>query len=66
MTPEVKECFKRVIENRKKPKVEPIIQGYSKFLFLDKNKVSLKISWPYNNVNVVFGLCIKEFYISEK
>lgn len=37
MSPEVKECFKRIIANRKKPKVEPIIQGYSRFLFLDKN-----------------------------
>ncbi len=46
MTPEVKECFKRVIENRKKPKVEPIIQGYSKFLFLDKNnKPMVALHW---------------------
>jgi len=37
MTPEVAECFKRILENRKKPKVEPMVQGYSGFLFLDKN-----------------------------
>lgn len=37
MTPEVKECFKRILETRKTPKVEPIVQGYSEFLFLDKN-----------------------------
>ncbi|MGN0978603.1 MAG: tyrosine-type recombinase/integrase [Faecousia sp.] len=38
MTPEVKDCFKRILENRKTPKVEPMIQGYSGFLFLDKNE----------------------------
>lgn len=38
MTPEVKECFMRILENRKTPKVEPMIQGYSGFLFLDKNE----------------------------
>lgn len=37
MTPEVAECFKRILENRKKPKIEPMIGGYSGFLFLDKN-----------------------------
>ena len=37
MTDEVVECFKRIIHNRKKPKVEPMIDGYSGFLFLDKN-----------------------------
>lgn len=37
MTPEVKECFQRILTNRKKPKVEPMVEGYSGFLFLDKN-----------------------------
>ena len=37
MTPEVVDCFKRILENRKKPKIEPMIGGYSGFLFLDKN-----------------------------
>ena len=37
MTPEVKECFARILVNRKPPKVEPVVQGYSGFLFLDKN-----------------------------
>jgi len=37
MTPEVKACFERIIKNRKQPKVEPIVQGYTGFLFLDKN-----------------------------
>ena len=37
MTPEVKESFARILANRKPPKVEPVVQGYSGFLFLDKN-----------------------------
>lgn len=37
MISEVKECFKRILENRKNPKIEPMVEGYSGFLFLDKN-----------------------------
>lgn len=37
MKPEVAAAFKRIIKNRPKPKMEPIIGGYSGFLFLDKN-----------------------------
>ncbi len=36
MTDEVYECFEQVVKNRKKVRVEPIIDGYSRFLFLDK------------------------------
>lgn len=37
MTPEVAECFRRIIKARIKPKAEPIIDGYAGFLFLDKD-----------------------------
>lgn len=37
MIPEVKECFKCILENRNNPKIEPMVEGYSGFLFLDKN-----------------------------
>lgn len=37
MTPEVAECFRRIMKARKKPKTEPIIDGYAGFLFLDKD-----------------------------
>lgn len=37
MTPEVKEAFQRILANRKNPKIEPMVDGYSSFLFLDKN-----------------------------
>ena len=36
MADDVYECFKRIIFNRKKPKVEPMIDGKSGFLFLEK------------------------------
>lgn len=38
MTAEVAECFKRIIANRKTPKVEPMVDGYIGFLFLDKDE----------------------------
>ena len=41
MQEEVYECFKRIIENRKKPKVEPVIDGKKGFLFLDKNDMPM-------------------------
>lgn len=37
MADEVYECLKTIIQNRKKPKVEPIIGGKTGFLYLDKN-----------------------------
>lgn len=37
MTPDVVDAFKRIIKKRPKPKIEPIVDGYSGFLFLDKN-----------------------------
>ena len=37
MTDEVYDCFKRILAARKKPKVEPVIDGRTGFLYLDKN-----------------------------
>lgn len=37
MADEVYECFKTIIQNRQKSKVEPIIGGKTGFLYLDKN-----------------------------
>lgn len=37
MSDDICECFKRIIANRKKPKIEPMIGGKCGFLFLDKN-----------------------------
>ena len=41
MTSEVAECFHRIIDKRKKVKVEPMIDGYSGFLYLDKNNMPM-------------------------
>jgi len=38
MTDDVYECFKRIIARRRPPKVEPMIDGYSGFLWFDKDK----------------------------
>ena len=46
MTNEVYECFKTILENRKKPKVEPIVDGKAGFLYLDKNgKPMVALHW---------------------
>ena len=41
MSPQVAACFRRIIDNRKKPKKEPMIDGYTGFLFLDKNEMPM-------------------------
>lgn len=41
MTDEVKKCFRKIIENRKKPKTEPMIDGKVGFLYLDKNDMPM-------------------------
>lgn len=38
---DVCEAFKRILENRKKPKVEPMIEGKVGFLYLDKNDMPM-------------------------
>ena len=46
MTPGVKEAFQRILANRKDPKIEPMVDGYSGFLFLDKNaRPMLALHW---------------------
>lgn len=35
----VAECFRRVVANRPKPPIEPVVDGVSGFLFLDKNQM---------------------------
>ena len=41
MEKEVEEAFRRIIQTRKSPKVEPMIDGYTGFLFLDKNNMPM-------------------------
>ena len=41
MQKDVADCFRRIIQKRKHPKIEPMIDGYSGFLFLDKNDMPM-------------------------
>ncbi len=41
MSEDVEECFKRIITNRPKPRVEPMIDGLIGFLCLDKNDMPM-------------------------
>lgn len=41
MTDDVLECFQHIIKNRTKPKLEPMVDGYIGFLFLDKNNMPM-------------------------
>ena len=60
MTDDVYECFQRILANRKKPKVEPMIDSCVGFLYLDKNDMPLvALHWEkyfehickkYNNI----------------
>ena len=43
MSEEVEEAFRTIIDRRKKPKIEPIIDGYSGFLYLDKNNMPMVV-----------------------
>ena len=46
MKSEVIAAFKRIINSRPKPKIEPIIDGYSGFLFLDsKGRPKVALHW---------------------
>lgn len=52
MQEEVCECFKRIIQNRRKPKIEPMVDGKVGFLFLDKNEMPMVVlRWEkYNKI----------------
>lgn len=41
MSDEVTECFKCILEKRKRPKIEPMIDGKCGFLYLDKNNMPM-------------------------
>ena len=54
MSDEVYAAFKRVVQNRKKPKVEEMIDGYTGFLFLDKRgKPMMPYQWEKRFQHVV-------------
>ena len=71
MQKDVADCFRRIIQNRKHPKIEPMIDGYSGFLFLDKNDMPMvALHWEkyfqhirekYNSIYKVQMPCITPY-----
>nr|MCR5510391.1 site-specific integrase [Lachnospiraceae bacterium] len=54
MTPEVEECFRRIIANRKPPKVEPMVDGYAGFLYFDKDgSITYSLHWEHYFKHIV-------------
>ena len=48
MSQQVMDCFRRIIDNRKAPNQEPMIDSYTGFLFLDKNGMPLvALHWEH-------------------
>lgn len=48
MTDDVYECCKRILESRPKPQSEPMVDGYTGFLFLDKNGMpTVALHWEH-------------------
>ena len=48
MSQQVMDCFRRIMDNRNTPKQEPIIDGYTGFLFLDKNGMPMvALHWEH-------------------
>lgn len=46
MTKEVAECFRKIIQKRENPKIEPMVDGRTGFLYLDKNyKPMIALHW---------------------
>ena len=54
MEDDVYECFKRIVDGRVKPKKEPKVDGYSGFLFLDKDgHPALALHWEHYFQHIV-------------
>lgn len=54
MSEDVWECFKHILEQRKKPEVEPMIGGRTGFLYLDKNDMPMvAMHWEHYFQHIV-------------
>lgn len=48
MSPEVEKCFRKIVEQRNAPKVEPMVDGVSGFLYFDKNgSICYSLHWEH-------------------
>jgi integrase len=54
MTPDIEECFRRIIEKRNPPKVEPMVDGHSGFLYFDKDgSIMYFLHWEHYFKHIV-------------
>ena len=54
MTDEVYSCFQAILEDRPKPKIEKMVEGYSGFLYLDKAGLPLvALHWEHRMKSMV-------------
>lgn len=48
LTDDVEECFRKIIEKRNPPKVEPMVNGVTGFLYFDKNgSICYSLHWEH-------------------
>lgn len=48
MTKDVEDCFKKIIENRNPPKIEPMVDGVAGFLYFDQNgSIVYSLHWSH-------------------
>lgn len=48
MTKDVEDCFKKIIENRNPPKIEPMVDGVAGFLYFDHNgSIVYSLHWSH-------------------
>ncbi|MBR1912894.1 MAG: site-specific integrase [Treponema sp.] len=63
MTEDVYDCFQRIISQRKKPKKEPKVDGFSGFFYLDKNDMPMVVlHWEkyFEHIIIKYNIIYKE------
>ncbi len=54
MTEDVEACFRKIISERNAPKVEPIVDGYTGFLYYDKDgSITYSLHWDHYFKHIV-------------
>lgn len=54
ITEDVESCFRKILTNRKPPKVEPMVDGYSGFLYFDKDgSIMYSLHWEHYFKHIV-------------
>lgn len=66
ITEDVAQMFQAIIEDRKPPKIEKVIDGYTGFLFYDDDGNPLVAMLHGREAPVILGSFSDLYYISEK